>query len=90
MARPYYTKPPSWFPTAVPTTRGWCHPKTGEVLVCVQGLLNRRSERLDSRVDNLELEDEGEGEGDLVFEIEPGDTEVNPHPGFLLLEPEDE
>ena len=26
-------KPPAWCSDAVPTTRGWVHPKTGELLV---------------------------------------------------------
>lgn len=29
--------PPSWCPDAVPSDRGWRHPKTGELLVSVRG-----------------------------------------------------
>lgn len=29
-------KPPSWCKNAVPTTRGWCNPKTGELLKAVK------------------------------------------------------
>lgn len=29
--------PPSWCPDAIPSDRGWRHPKTGELLVSVRG-----------------------------------------------------
>lgn len=29
--------PPSWCPDALPSERGWVHPKTGELLVSVKG-----------------------------------------------------
>ena len=32
------SNPPSWCPEAVATSRGWCHPKTGELLVAIRGL----------------------------------------------------
>lgn len=33
-----HTQPPSWFPTAVATSRGWENPVTGEVLVAIRNL----------------------------------------------------
>jgi len=36
--------PPSWCPDAVPSDRGWRHPKTGELLVSVRGGVFRKEE----------------------------------------------
>ena len=36
--------PPSWCPDAVPSDRGWRHPKTGELLVSVRGGVRRMEE----------------------------------------------
>ena len=31
-------EPPKWAPNAIPTARGWTHPKTGEILIARRGL----------------------------------------------------
>lgn len=30
--------PPHWCKNAIPSAKGWCHPKTGELLIAVKGL----------------------------------------------------
>lgn len=37
MSKNITNTPPSWCPDAVPSDRGWRHPKTGELLVSVRG-----------------------------------------------------
>lgn len=34
-----HRNPPRWCPDAIATNRGWKHPKTGELLVSVKGLV---------------------------------------------------
>lgn len=33
-----HKNPPKWCPNAIATSRGWVHPKTGELLVSIKGL----------------------------------------------------
>ena len=55
-------KPPSWAKDAVPTLRGWVHPKTGEILV--GGSIKQRNideyfgkaEEADVEVEELDLD----------------------------------
>ena len=51
-----YVRPPYWFPTAVARPAGWVNPTTGEILVCISSLDEKRNDELDLAVDNIELE----------------------------------
>lgn len=39
--------PPSWCSDAVATSKGWCHPKTGEILISKAGLVVEVEEKQD-------------------------------------------
>jgi hypothetical protein len=77
-----YTQPPTWRKDAVATSRGWCHPKTGEVLVCCRGLLKLRRKKLDEEDSNLITED------DSLFVLENQNSDRTEN--FFDLEDESE
>lgn len=39
------TSPPTWFPSAIATDRGWVCPKTGELLVSCNSLIDTSSHK---------------------------------------------
>ena len=73
-----YDQPPSWKRDAIATNKGWCHPKTGEVLAACPNLLKRRRDKLDSQESNLLLEDGG------LFVLEGANTDGSVN--YLLLD----
>jgi hypothetical protein len=49
-------RPPHYKINAVPTERGWVDPETGEVLIAIRQLFDKRINRIDEIFQNLLLE----------------------------------
>ena len=82
--------PPSWCPDAVPSDKGWRHPKTGELLVAVRGgvkPLEKKSEELLTEVPSTETIIPEEVEEAIIDETVQGkDIIVDEQPQEVIEE----
>jgi len=61
--------PPNWQKDAVPTVKGWVHPKSGELLVSTKGLLDDKIEVEDIQPEEIVI-DEAVVEADISAGVE--------------------
>ncbi len=71
-------KKPTFLPNAIATARGWVDPSTGEIVVAISQLEEKRHDFLDDSAENLLLEDGG------LFLLEPNIGDEGPD--FLVLD----
>lgn len=88
-----HQNPPRWQPDAIPTNRGWVHPRTGELLVSVKGLLNKQNikpEKTEKPV-ILDIKEKTEVVDNVFVELEIDDLktlECDPIPSIEIVNEE--
>ena len=76
-----YDKKPVWFTSAIASQSGWINPDTGEVLVAIRQLIDKRRDFIDTQICQLIV---GEESGDNIFlTLSPDDGD---RPSYLILE----